>query len=837
MKDNFKIGIFFWLSGATALIYEVVWARQLGLVFGTTVYAMATVLAIFFSGLGLGSWLFGKLTDGLNKPLRLYGLMEILIGIYALATPGLFKLVENWQGLIGGDMSFWEKSLIRFGLSFLILIIPTALMGGTLPVIIKQVSKNKSLGKMTAKFYGLNTLGAVLGVILAGFVLMPMMGISRTVILTAGINILIGVMVLKMAGKLKTGKVKATELVKKEEESRSEGDERWLKLVMGGLFGAGLAGLGLEVLWTRMLILVIGVSTYAFSIVLLTFLLGIGLGSFLIGRVINKIKAVKVFVWLEFFQGVLVILLIGVFGKLPFWYLGLINRMGWSFKASLAAGLGMTVLVLLLPTILMGMIFPVAVKIVGRGYKSLGESVGKIYFFNTLGGVGGSLLAGFVLVPWLGVQKSMVIMAGVYFLVALMLAKRKEMVVIFGGAILVIGWFLPDWNRKILSTGLYNNGMFLLKSTAKEFREYFESRELIYYKEGVSSLVGVGKDVNQLILLVNGKSQSGSRSDIKPQLMLGHLPMLLQANPKRALVIGLGTGMTLGAIEQYDELEEVVAVEIEPEVVEAAEYFKGVNNNALEDERLKIVIDDGRNYLLTTDKKFEVISSQPSNPWIKGMANLYTKEFFELAKAHLTEDGVMVQWMQINTLTSEDLRSFIATFQSVFPEVSIWETIYSIYLVGGNNSIEEIDMNRLGLINRDAKVRRDILRMGIDNSQTFLGHLAASGEVVKQWVERAKLHTDDWPFLEFNAPRSFYEHEETLVENLISISELRENSTNIFVNKNEYEYRGNIIKAEIAFAKDDLDGAKKYYLEAIKFKPKSKEAIEGFEYVNFLLRN
>jgi len=773
MKEWQKIGIFFWLSGATALIYEVVWARQLGLVFGTTVYAMAGVLAIFFSGLGLGSYLFGKLVDRFSQPLKLYGVMEVLIGVYALITPGLFKLVTSWQGLIGGEMSFWGKSLIRLGLSFLILIVPTILMGGTLPVIIKQVSKNKSLGKMTAKFYGLNTLGAVLGVILAGFVLMPMIGISKTVMLTAGVNIAIGVMVIKMAKRMKSAKLKVSRLVKKIGENRGESDDRQIKLVMWGLFGTGLAGLGLEVLWTRMLVLVIGVSTYAFSIVLLTFLLGIGLGSWLIGRVINKIKVVKTLVILGLIEAGLVILLISVLGKLPFWYLGLINRLGWSFKAGLAAGLGMTMLILLLPTILMGMIFPLGVKIVGRGYKKAGESVGKLYFFNTLGGVAGSLLTGFLLIPWLGVQKSMVIMAGVYFLVVLMLSKRKEVVAILGITILVIGWLLPDWNRKILNSGLYDNGEFFLKEQMGEFEEYFENRELIYYKEGVSSFVGVGKEPHQLTLLVNGKSQSSSTYDVQQQLMLGHLPMLLQAKPKRALVIGLGTGMTLGAIEQYDELEEVVAVEIEPEVVEAAEYFKGVNNNALEDERLKIVIDDGRNYLLTTDKKFEVISSQPSNLWIKGMGNLHTKEFFELAKEHLSEDGVMVQWMQINTLISEDFKSLVATFQMVFPEVSIWEAAASVYLVGSKKEMEKVEAKRLNLISRDMKIRRSVLRMKIDSKASFLKHFVVSGERVRQWVKGARLHTDDRPFLEFNTPKGFYNHEVNLTENMRLINDLR----------------------------------------------------------------
>jgi len=766
---GYFISFIFFLSGATALVYEILWARQLGLLFGTSVYATTTVLAVFFSGLATGSFIFGKLVDRTDKPLRLYGIIELLIGIFALTAPALFKLVENFQGSMGFDLNFQAMSLIRFMFSFLILIIPTTLIGGTLPVIIKYFSKAKSFGKETSRLYGLNTLGAVMGTTLAGFFLMPQFGIKQTNTITAFTNITIGILVIFFVGGIKVKIKEKTQELK--QKNRLNGQ---IRRVYWALFFSGLSAIALEVLWTRMLILIIGVSTYAFSIVLITFLLGISLGSFLIKKVIDKINPLKTFIKLELLRGVSVILIIPIIGRLPFWYLSLIDNLGLSFNVGLIVSFAITILVLLVPTVLMGMTFPVAVKAIGKKYGGMGETVGSAYFTNTLGGVVGSLLAGFVLTPLIGVQKSMLVIAGIYFGVSFILSKFDGNVGTISMAILFIGFLLPNWNEKILSSGLYDNVEFFVDLPTSDFEEYFEQRELIFYKEGVMSLVGVGKEPNQLTLLVNGKSQSSSNYDTETQLMLGHLPMLSHENPKKALVIGLGTGMTLGAVEQYDGLREVVVVEIEPEVVEAAGYFKAVNNNSLEDKRLKVVTDDGRNYLLTTDNKFDVISSQPSNLWIKGMGNLYTLEFFELAKKHLTENGVMVQWIQLNTLDSKDLKSLVASFHEVFGEISVWETDGSLYLIGGNNDVQKIVEERFDLASKEIKVKQSLLRMNINSKEKFMKHFVASGEKISLWVEGAMLHTDDRPFLEFNTPRSYYDHEKNIEENTRIIDALKE---------------------------------------------------------------
>lgn len=810
MKEFSKVGLFSLISGLTALVYEVIWAKQLGLVFGTTAYAISTVLAIFFLGLALGSYWLGKLVDRMGKPLRLYGLMEALIGCYAFLTPWLFKLLEKGQTLIGSGWNFTEKSIARLILSLFILITPTILMGGTIPALIKYGSRLKSFGQTTAKFYGLNTLGAVLGACLAGFWLLPKIGIRSSISLAASINLAVGLGAIYLATKIKTTKINLKAWIKGENKGKSN------RVVLCGIFLSGLASIGLEVLWTRVLILVIGISTYAFSLILAAFLLGIGLGSLIIKKWIDKIKPLKTFILLELSKGILVVLLIPLLGGSSKLYFLLMQKLGWSFFSGMTVGVLVSLFILLLPTTLMGMSLPIAVKIVAEKYSSLGEAVGKVYLFNTLGGVMGSLITGFWLISKIGMQKGMLLMAGIYFLVAIVLSKQKQVMAI-SALILILGLIWPDWSKGLLTSGVYINND--IAAPLGVFEKYYKERKLIYYKEGISSLIGVTLEPKQMSLLVNGKAQSSSTYDIKPQLMLGHLPMLLQNNPnKRALVIGLGTGMTLGAIEQHDDLEDVVAVEIEPEMVEAASYFDDVNDHALADPRLEIVIEDARNYLLTSDKKFEVISSQPSNPWIKGMANLSTVEFFELAKEHLTDDGIMIQWMQLDALSKEDLIGFIATFQSVFPEVSIWETLDSLFLVGSN---EKINMQeKLGLpVNQ--KVKNSLLRMEVNSPAELLSHYVTDGERVKELVNGAKLQWDDLPFLEYNSPRDNYNFEQVLLENLKLIDKLR-GEGGLIRSGDGYKFRSLLIKAQIELLQKNSSKAKVYLNQADQIKSRMK---------------
>jgi spermidine synthase len=821
LRDNILLILFF-LSGATGLIYEIVWAKQLSLVFGVTIYAITTVLAVFFSGLALGSLWLGKLADKTKNPLKLYALIEVLIGSYALLTPTLFKLIENWQTQTQISWNYSGWSLIRFLISFLTLILPAILIGGTLPIIIKHFSLNRiGFGKIIARLYGLNTFGAIIGVISAGFFLIPSLGIKETNSLAALISLLIGMIALALASKTKVVKPKQKIVA----PSQFYGKAKSLKIVFLAFFLSGLSALALEIIWTRMLILTIGISTYAFSIILATFLAGIALGSFLIKSVIEKIDPLKTFSLLEFTRGVVVILLIPIFSKLPYWYFQLIQK-DWSFKAGTIVSFGVTALILLLPTTLMGMTFPVVSKIVINNFKNLGTSVGKAYFFNTLGGVVGSLIAGFTLIPLLGMQKSIVLIASLYFLAATILNKNKALMAIFGVAMLILGLWLPDWDINVLQSGLFFESRHFLDKSVEEVKKIVNKHELIYHQEGISSLIGVSKDNQGISLLINGKSQSDSIYDARQNLMLGHLSMLSHNRPKKVLLVGLGTGVTLGAIEQYPELEQVIVVELEPEIISAAKYFNHINNQALKDPRLKIVNGDGRNYLLISNQKFDVITSEPSHLWIKGMANLYTKEYFELAKKHLTENGIMVQWMQTNTLTQEDFKSFVNTFQSVFPETSMWETLGSVFLVGSTNKVNDLNIKRLNLINENETIRQDLIRANIDSPAAFLSHFVTSSKALRHWSKTAKLHTDNRPFLEFNTPKSFYNSQTVFIKTLKLINQLRQIAPLEI-----------IILAEIALAQGNYNQSKKYWEKALKFKPESREALDGLNYITFLLNN
>lgn len=783
----------FGLSGMAALVYEIVWARELVLIFGASAYAVSTVLAVFFAGLALGSIIFGRLVDRYKKPLLLYALLEVGIGIYALFTPWIFELVQALQVSFGGGL------FLRLIFSFAALIIPTTLIGGTLPVIIKYFNRDLlRFGSITAKLYSINTFGAVVGTILAGFFLILWLGMAGAIYFAAAINITVAGVAFflwrktaQKVGSTATAGQAVPALAKGgpgppfATDAVGRGDFR-LWLVLAGFFISGFAAIGLEVLWTRALILTIGISTYAFSIVLITFLLGIALGSLVVSRFIDKIDVWNAFARIEILRGASVIALIPIFGILPFWYLFIIEKFGWSFGAGISTSFIVTVAVLLVPTLLMGATFPVVAKIVTRKLNTLGFSVGRAYLFNTLGGVGGALVAGFLLIPLLGVQKSIVLMAALYILVgvALTLFSRtsarsyKAVVVVISLGFLIGGVLMPDWNRAILNSRVFTRAPAYFEQSGQSIRGELENIKLLFYRDGISSLVAVKEDRVQTVLLINGKPQSATEGDKESQLLLGHLPMLLHEDPKQALVIGFGGGMTLGAIEQYSELEKVTVVEIEAEVMEAAPYFAHSNNDALNDPRLEVVIEDGRNYLLTTDESFDVISSEPSNPWIKGLANLYTKEFFELASEHLNDGGIMVQWIQITSISNENLLSFISTFQSVFPSVSIFGANTFLILVGGEGGVDTFDTAKIDERLSQESVGRDLARIKIESASALFGYFVAprlrSGQAVNELEDDIRLHTDDKPFLEFSSPKSFYNNLEHFLENLEFVHDIRE---------------------------------------------------------------
>jgi len=754
----------FFSSGATALIYQMLWMRKLSLVFGNTLYGVTTILTVFMLGLGLGSLVLGRRVDKSKRPLVFYGWLELGIGLYAALTPGIFKLLAKAQLVFfkTPPQDFSSFHLVQFGLAVLGLMMPTFLMGGTLPAAGKFLTKHLSeVGKQIGRYYFINTLGAVVGVLLGSYGLISWLGVNQTIWLASLVNLLVGIGMLGWG--IRMGQIKDKQYVDKKQkiEVKLEKDDsvKWLLLAY---FLAGIGALSLEVIWTRALTPILGSSVYAFALMLVAFLLGIALGSMVMVKLIGKIKRPVFYLGLiEGLIGVLVLMTVPVFPRLSELFMRLFEQSGGGFFWLQVIKFGLSFLVMLGPCFLMGLAFPLVNRLAARRLKALGKSVGRVYLVNTVGSSLGPVLASFWLMPQYGVQKSLVLSAGIYFLtslvVILVLQSQKliKALVLFGSIVLVvIGWRLPDWNPRVLNSGVYIYASYYLENDLS--LEQFS--EPVFYKEGrVATVMVTESSTGVLSLKIDGKTDAGTGGDMGPQLLAGHLPMLVHQNPEEVLLIGLGSGISLGAVEQHAELKSIEAVEIEPVVVEAAEYFFEANNEAMKDPRLEMIVGDGRNYTLMTDKKYDVITAEPSNPWMTGNANLFTKEQFELYKSKLKPGGLVLQWAHTYDLKVDDFKTILATFQAVFPHTTVWQSFdgADVFLIGTQEPLK-IDLANWEKKVSEEAVKADLARVYLDDPLMLLSLAVLDEEGVRGFSESARFHTDNRPVLEFQSPKGIF---------------------------------------------------------------------------------
>jgi len=817
--------IAFALSGMAALMYEVIWARQLTLIFGTTLYAISTVLVVFMAGLALGSLIFGRIVDKSKNPLRIYAYLEGGIGIYVLFTPIIFALINNAQIYFAHNFSidFTGFSLIRFGLSFIALIIPATLMGGTLPVIVKFfVRMQGELGGYVGKLYALNTLGGVLGSFLVGFALVLLLGVQGTIYLAVAINLLVAAVVFWISRNFILEPVQDFKQINAAPESAPSVERKTVLLVLVAFSFAGFAALSLEASWSRVLAMILGSSVYAFSIILTTFLSGIALGSFIMSRFVDRIRNLLLwFAGIEIAIGVLVIIFTPLFGYLPHLFLEVFKVTGGSFWWLQLMEFLLAGLVMLPPTILMGAAFPIVARICAPELKKIGRSVGNVYFANTLGAIFGPLATGFVLIPLFGLQASILISAFIYLIIGGSILffspwpkpLMKNLIIISLIIIIPLSFLIPSWNKNVLNSGVYIYARDYLELNPNLQTSY----EQLYYKEGLTATVVVEKiNEDHLILRINGKTDASTGDqDMDTELILGHLPMLLHPNPEKVLVIGLGSGITLGAVEQYSELKEVDAVELEPAVVEAASYFSQFNNNALRDPRFNLIITDARNYVLTTEKKYDVITAEPSNPWISGNANLFTKEQYKLYKERLKPGGIMFQWAHLYDLRPAEVKMIVATFQNVFPHTTVWQNFSGtdIFLIGSQEPLK-IDFESWREKMAREKVKKDLARVYLDNPFLLLSQAVLDEEGAKNFWEGANIHTDNRPLLELQAPKGIVLAPEMTVS--LNLESLEKYRSDIFTLLKDFDdsaleekialhslSRSRIMQGEIYFSRGD----------------------------------
>jgi len=805
----------FFASGFSGLVYQVIWVRELVLVFGATTFAVSTVLTAFMGGLALGSFYFGRRSEKVSRPLHLYGWIEIGIGLYGLAVPLIFALLPNvyhffWERL---QVSFFALSLIRFLFAGLILVLPTALMGATLPVLSAYYARDlRRLGFSVGSLYSINTFGAVLGAASTGFFLIPLLGMRVSTLTAASINIFLGVISLALSRRYEAAdrlnqsemgyeeaqaavKPKANRKAKavisqtrvKYHASEESLGRRGIIAVLASFALSGFIALSYEVIWSRVLALIIGSSVYAFSIMLTTFLTGLALGSSIASRFVDRIRRpVTAFALLELGVGLTSIGGAYLFDELPYTFVQLYSWMeDANFGLLLFARFLIVSMVMIVPTLLLGSLFPLVVRICGDARElATGRTVGDAYAANTLGAIVGSFASGFILIPWLGLLGSLRFASGLNFIVGAILfatvwrnyrqaSKPHPAKPAFAGlivSIICVGLVTiiePPWESEVMSSAVYRYAPSLSKMSRQQFADYAREGqgETIYYKEGVTATIAVQQQGKGRVLKANGKPEASTAGDMPTQILIGSLPLLVREKTDNVLVIGLGSGVTLGSVEQFP-IERVTCVELEPAMIEASQYFNSVNNRPLEDPRLRMIANDGRNFIYTTNEKFDVIVSEPSNPWLTGVANLFTLEYFKRGAECLTEDGLFSQWLQIYEMSPTDVKTLVATFKSAFPHVYLFRGAEGDLMLLGSKSERKLDTSIITSHFNDPKVATDLLRINTDSALDIISRLYLGPEEVSGFASGASINTDDNALIEFSAPRRVGTAEETVMRNV-----------------------------------------------------------------------
>jgi spermidine synthase len=803
------IYLLFFLSGATALVYQIVWVRSLTLVFGGSHLAVTVVLSIFMAGLAVGGYVVGRYADHVRKPLRLYGLLELGIALFAFAFVGLMSVYPTIYVALAQGMedSVVFLSAVRILFSAVALIVPTALMGGTLPVLSRFVARQpKTLRSHLAFLYGFNTLGAVVGAALAGFILLRLYSVSAVLHLAVAANVFIGLasLVLQMAT---PAAFEAGPTAPAETGSRTAEDQRVSTtpataddalaqtLILWGIGLSGFCALGYEVLWTRILTIAIGASVYSFTVMLVAFLAGIALGSQAYGVALKTLGARDAgakgaILWFGIVQvviGLAALLVTIQLRDIPANTVrlqGLVLSFGISpFVARVWSGFGLAFLYMIVPAFFMGVAFPLAGEVRARYRNAVGRGVGEVVAYNTVGAIFGAGMSGFVLIYLFGIERSLqmltVVNVGLGLLVLCSLRHRRWLGASTAVLILAALAFLALnhtalrlWDTKYFA--IFRSNQPEAFRTPEMVREAVENTDVLYYAEGIESIVSSIKiKGGEQSFLTNGRVEASSHLQAQQvQFTLGHLPMLLHRDPKTALVVGLGSGMTLGAVSTHPSLERVTLVELEPRVLGITRTFADYNHNVLDNPKLKIVFNDGRNFLMTTTERFDVITADPIHPWFRGAGYLYTKEYFKLAADHLRPGGLVSQWLPIYELTPRDLQSVVRTFQDQFKYTLLWLTHYDAELVGSNSQIV-IDEAELERRIAHPAIAGDLQRVMMGSATDFLSYYVMGTERMKRFGQGGVLNTDDNLYLEFSAPFSIATPS-VMEENVKALSAFRE---------------------------------------------------------------
>jgi len=701
--------IFFFFSGITGLIYEILWTRMITEIIGAAPFAVSIILTVFMGGLGIGSYIASRTIDRIREPFKLvkiYGILELIIGIYASAIPILLIAFKPIQAFLYNQLFayFLPYNLLSFFTCALLLGLPVVCMGATLPILCRfYVTSLSRLSTHVGRLYGLNTIGAAVGAVLCGFWLINLLGVWGTMAAAVFINITIGVSCLWMyfRGKSTLKKksrsfAESKECVVKEasQESKSTGSSKALYGALIILAVSGFCSMAYEVIWTKLLGLVVGPTTYSFTIVLVTFITGLALGSLAFGKLADRTKNL---LWLLFYTQIgAALLVLGVsqlLGNSQLFFTKIIFNFREQFALLNLVKAVILFSFMILPTLCLGAAFPLVGKIYTRSLTKVGRSIGVAYALNTAGAVLGSFCAGFLFIPLLGKERGISFIIGLQLLTSLAIAviflglKKKNLLKLSPLALsaligLFFCFYFPSWNHNLFASGKYYRFNYLesvIKSTGwmeslfrgTEILSQYDKGEVIYSQEGMGGFITVLKTHDplgnvQYSMANSGKMDASSREDMKTQTLLAHFPMLFHPSPKTVMVLGLASGITAGEVLYYP-IEQLDILEINQQVVAASDFFLPWNNYVLSHPKTNLIVQDARTHLQLSGQKYDVIISEPSNPWMAGLAALFTRDFFIQVKKRLNRDGIFVQWIHSYNMDWATFSLVGRTFTQIFP--------------------------------------------------------------------------------------------------------------------------------------------------------------------------
>lgn len=742
------IALFFLLSGGTALVYQVVWVRMVGMVVGASTLAVSIVVAAYMAGLGIGARLAGPAAKRSQHPLAVYGGLELGIGSFALLSPIVLS------GMASLPLS-GPAQLVAAGLA---LLPPTLAMGATLPMLTAWYARDeKTLGKDMGWLYAINTTGAVLGAAASGFVLLPLLGQPTTLAAAGAVNLAVGAGALLLGRRVphapsSSGGAAAS--------ASARGLDAHTLRILSAFGLSGAAAMVNQVAWNRGFSLFTGSTTYAFSLIVCAFIAGLALGGHLLSRFVDRTKdRGGLLAGLNIAIALSSAALVPIMGELPLWLLEPLAARSESFLATQTFVFGLLAGLIFIPTVMMGGTYPVATRALTRDAASAPAEVGRAYAWNTGGAIVGSLGAGLLLIPALGLQDTLWVAVVLNLCAAAVLLGPRVRVAWLLPAVGLLALVVsPDWDPRHMNLAPHIYATDLVEDPDK-LAKFRDSGSVRFHEEGIGSTVTVVQRMSgSQVLRINGKTDASTQADKLHQGFIGALPMVLAREIEDVLVIGLGSGMTLASALTFP-VERLRVVELLPEVVRGARSFGERLGNPMTDPRVEILVEDGRHLLMSERADYDVIISQPTNLFISGMSTLFTQETFAAMRDNLSEDGVALVWVQGYLVFEEDVKTIARTFQAVFPEAHLWNIGAHDLIFTGHRSAFVADPEALAVRMDRLSASPAVAWSGLREPLDLQRHYMLGPEALRDWAGPGRLHTDADPFLEFSAPKALFQEE------------------------------------------------------------------------------